>query len=386
MSVITITFPGNKQSLVIDSESRKIISTHVPQIKSIAWGWGTTLNRYLKGIEHLTNDVAENSHKYSLENYDFSTEANGAVADKVKKVIEWIVEKLKMLARLIAEFMGKVKTFLDNSKHKQAVKLFKGGDCTNKLQYYIDAKNGKIKLSKTGPLPEMEEIERIINILGGDNVLSACDNTIQWLTGDKRKSFDKAFDEFIAKTKIGLGGIGLGAVKKFDFESDKKTSSGRAYWENDVDKSISAHISYIKGYANTMEEALNSIKEVSTDSLKGRPIVDKNYSDSVAIWALKAYPAVLQASDQISGVLQRISENIKSTNKKIDDVNKIIAQNQDTDYARTIDMKYVVALQESVNVLNMLTGKLFGLHIIQAIPTFDKTILDLAGIKMPSKY
>jgi hypothetical protein len=111
--IITVQLPGFDKPIIIENEnmvSQKSLSS------KMAWDWGSVLDRYLKGIESICDKFSDDRLNSALS---LSTEAT--VGENIKKAIDWVIEKLKMLAKLIRDFFKKVKEYLSGGKHDKAI-------------------------------------------------------------------------------------------------------------------------------------------------------------------------------------------------------------------------------------------------------------------------
>jgi DNA-binding ferritin-like protein len=117
ISTVNLVLPNGKP--VKMAYGMKIpLTASVEDKKSIAWGWGPTRNRYLKGIESLCGELSDQGNIAST----MSVEGSG-IGDNVKKIIAWIAEKMKLLAKIIKDFFEKVKNYITGTAHKKIYAL-----------------------------------------------------------------------------------------------------------------------------------------------------------------------------------------------------------------------------------------------------------------------
>jgi tetratricopeptide (TPR) repeat protein len=253
-----------------------------------------------------------------------STEATAA--ENIKKAIDWVIEKLKMLAKMIRDFFQKVKEYLSGGKHAQALKMSE--EAVKRLE----------KLASSQP---NHEVFRRITSRG---LLFAYSNVRLWESSSGNTGYKNALKALSP------------LIKEFNKLNIKQTESDA---ETEFDHC-----------AKLIIEGIDRIKEESGKFAEKEDQGDtENYSNhALAIEIVKRYDAFLRVHTSIQlhmSDLQKAMDRIlasKTYNLTVDEIN---------------------IMRRQVNLLSNVINGLMSLGITQTIPTFDK-IIDIIVLTFPS--
>jgi tetratricopeptide (TPR) repeat protein len=317
---ITVQLPGFDKPIII--ENGNMVSQESFSNK-MAWGWGSVLDRYLKGIESICAELGSDRLKSTLS---MSTEAN--VGENIKKAIDWIIEKLKMLAKLIRDFFKKVGEYLSGGKHAKALKM--KDEAVKRLE----------KLASSQPNHEV--FKRITS----RGFLFAYNNA---------RMFESANGKFGFKNA-------LKALSPFikEFNINNVTNDT----EHDFDRC-----------AKSIIDGLDKVKKESGKFAETNDQGDTdNYSNhALAIEMVKNYDLFLRANDSIQFYMSDFQKSIdRISASKL--YNKTVVDQDDIDK--------IHLLQRQVSLLSNVINGLMSLGITQSIPSFDK-IIDIILLTLP---
>jgi hypothetical protein len=341
-NITTIVYNG--KTIGIESILDYIMNQEAPISKtkslnnnSIAWGWGQAINEHIKGIESICNEIINNKDLNAI----MSTEGSGAI-DAIKKVISWIIEKLKSLLNIIREFFGRIKKYMDDEKHR--------------------------KLSSTESINlALEELKHVIssfiesdlvNSLTQDRVLMAYYNARQFSKLFSQSSFEKSFDDFMVEIKnIVSNNYNAGTSEDISSKYD--------------------------GFKEAIVDEIEKIKELSRDSVEKIQNDRKNtkyMGDShPAILVIKYYKVILFSEylirDKFITVLEKSIDRQNSILKEIERSMSSQTGENNKDFGR------VTAIKAQVSLMSSIINSLLGLNISQAAPTIDRAIAELIRMK-----
>jgi predicted RNA binding protein with dsRBD fold (UPF0201 family) len=316
ISTVNLVLPNGKPV-------KMVYGLHIPltsgvEEKSIAWGWGSTRNRYLKGIESLCGELSDQGNIAST----MSVEGSG-IGDNVKKIIAWIAEKLKILAGMIKNFFEKVRIYLSGEKHNRIL-LFKD-EAATKLKTLLDKKNN----------------HDIVNSLKSKKLLAAYLNAKDFLAAASSSSFDKMFKEMIT-----------------EFNRKVTPRSDNVVQEEDVKARF-------KDYQDAIGAPLIKMEGKNID------LINRGFSPSI-IDLINNYDIFLKANTFIEKYMYELNQVITYINKLISSLgNKSLSESDHS------NMNELSIYKSQVNLLSGIVSDLLQLNIIQAIPTIDRAIVSL---------
>jgi hypothetical protein len=281
------------------------------------------LSNCLKMTNAICNDLAKNKNYIS-----FSTEN---AAGNIKKVISWIIERIKALAKIISEFFEKVKSYLNGRKHAFA------------LQIKDEA------MKKIGGLSEQPD-HQIIRSLTDEKIIASYVKARLW-----RLSYKQPFQNIYKKAIREISQI------KNTFKNLNRNDIA-ALANNDNDNDKDELIRIFDSLASATEEKLNKYTAV---------VANGKNRYSVAIEVLKNYNIILEANDSIQEYVSELKSATDSLNSMADILNKKTAEAtfEETDYNA-----FVKLLREKVGFVSILLNKLLALNIAQSVLAIDKII------------
>jgi hypothetical protein len=285
---INITFPDGRVLTMggitgLSQSGLPIKSQNQVKSESIAWGWGTSLNKCLKGIESLCNEIINNEDLNAV----MSTEGINA-GETAKKVITWIVEKLKALANIIKEFFEKVKTYINNEQHKELSSDKSINLALENLKYvilnYVDS--------------------TIVDSLVQDRVLMAYHNARHFSHLFSRSDFSTSYNNFMN-----------GVEKIISTNYDTTSTIENTY--NDYKKSVIDKIEEVKELTKGFVEKDNNIRKNMKFAGDSHPAIQvlKQYKTILYVQHLIQDKFIMELNEAIvrqNKILQSISHTLTS--------------------------------------------------------------------------
>jgi hypothetical protein len=322
--------------VIISSEFKKSSGSTeaLPISNSIAWGWGPKLNRYLKGIESLCNEIS------NIRNINTALSTEGSNAgEAVKKIINWIVEKLKMLANIIKQFFIKVNEFINK----------------NKASKYFTPDNLHVAELKLLNIIDTYHDNGAVNMLITKNLLFACYNAEKVYASIPMREFNSCYGDLVTD------------IKNKVYRRDKSEELITRY-----DK-----------YRKSIRTGLNNLKEDSLEQIeKVKKFIDYKNEKHPAVFVLHHYHSLIMANDFIKEHMDTLNTLIAIINSDIKEIENNKPSMMRNESLGTEDIQ---VLQTQVSLMSDIISGLLSLQITQAIPTISKAIVYLCTVDLTKK-
>jgi hypothetical protein len=327
MTKITFTIPGYKYPIILSSESNFIPKS----LDKSAIELDPSTTKYIEGLESIRNDImniTKSINTYSMESGNFGENA--------KKILAWIIEKIKALIKFITDFFEKVKMYLRHQKHQHA--LSEKDAAISKLKMLINKQ------------PDIAIVDLIIS---DKYVLSAYMSAKQW-NSLPSESFRQPYENFIRETKL--------FISRFRLDNANEYNDNYSQFVTRIDKT------------------LNDIKTKNKEFLDKMKTESKNREMAVDI--LKYYDSILSASQSVQTYLEGLRLLTIAINRIIgqihdSEIKKITSQIHDFEIREEATQHVddnIRILQYFLVAISNITNGLLSLYITQSIPLLDTLI------------